>query len=103
MKMRKPQCRLPSIFFLLWRKVADFYALLPELVFEGDHIASIRFTNTSRYKRFCYTKKTFIKIGIKIFYYNNKMFVSANKTFGCCSKIFGCSNNKLFVVRNLLP
>jgi len=43
-------------------------------------------------KGFVIPTKSFVKIGIKIFCYNNKMFSSINKTFGCCSKIFGCSN-----------
>jgi len=45
-------------------------------------------------KGFVIPTKSFVKIGIKIFRYNNKMFGYINKTFGCCSKIFGCSNKK---------
>jgi len=57
----------------------------------------------TRHKRFCYTKKSCVKIGItKTFCYNNKMFSSINKTFGFCSKIFGCSNKNLFVVPNFV-
>jgi len=53
-------------------------------------------------KGFVIPTKSFVKIGIKIFCDNNKMFSSIDKTFGCCSEIFGCSNKKLFVVPNFV-
>jgi len=53
-------------------------------------------------KGFVTPTKSFVKKGIKIFCYDNKMLSSINRTFGCCSKIFGCSNKKICVVPNFV-
>ena len=51
-------------------------------------------------KGFVIPTKSFVKIGIKIFCYNNKMFNSINKTCGCCSKFLVAGTKMLFVVPN---
>ena len=105
---------LIDLLIAMWRSLVDYccyYLLLIRKVCNGfGYLFSVKVHWKFEKRSFplfttgkvLLPTKSFVKIGIKIFCYNNKMFSSINKTFGCCSKIFGCSNKKLFVVPNFV-
>jgi len=79
------QLNLPFMFYPLLSKRAHFSD-------RGN------FFDPRKKKGFVISTKSFVKIEIKIFCDNNKMFGSINKTFGAAAKFLVAATKILFVV-----